>query len=217
MAYDVETGRRAQQKRAHRQAILAAAERALGERGDVAVDEIAALAGLAKGTVYNYFGDKAALVETVSQAVQQRVIDQVGQATAHVESPQTRIAIVLCALIKLALSDPGQANIIRDCLNHSSQSFGLPRLLELELRRMASAGALAVEDVRPSLGLILSTARAAMKQAIAGSQADRVEAAALVALCMRAVDRSAERELQAALCELDLSRDVLSRPGVALS
>jgi AcrR family transcriptional regulator len=48
----------------HRQQVLAAAERLFGERGfdGVTMDEIAAAAGVGKGTLYRRYGDKGQLV-----------------------------------------------------------------------------------------------------------------------------------------------------------
>lgn len=73
-----EYGKRARQKATHHEAILDAAERILGHRhpAEVAVDEIAAEAGVAKGTVYNYFADKVSLVEA-------NTVEQVGEPAAE--------------------------------------------------------------------------------------------------------------------------------------
>ncbi len=87
---DLKLGTRARQKIARRAAILAAAECALGSDGDVAVEEIASAAGLAKGTVYNYFPDKAALVEAVTQSVERRLLADI--VASPVSAPLARLA-----------------------------------------------------------------------------------------------------------------------------
>lgn len=63
----------------NRQAVLQAAERLLAERGHVSLDEVAAEAGVGKGTVFRRFGSRAGLIrellEERSRAVRENVTD----------------------------------------------------------------------------------------------------------------------------------------------
>src|SRR5690242_14984495 len=110
MSEGEKTGRRAQQKSARLRAILIAAEDALGA-GDATVEVIAAAAGLGKGTVYNYFPDKASLVEAVTRRVEARRLDEIA-ALAPIVRPQARLALVLCSLFRTAIDDPSGAAIL---------------------------------------------------------------------------------------------------------
>ncbi|SDX10278.1 transcriptional regulator, TetR family [Saccharopolyspora shandongensis] len=49
----------------NRQAVLEAAERLLAERGHVSLDEVAAEAGVGKGTVFRRFGNRAGLIREI--------------------------------------------------------------------------------------------------------------------------------------------------------
>lgn len=66
---------RARKKQQTRETILATGIRLIGERGldDLTVDEIAATAGVGKGTIYNYFPTKEAIVVAFLIEVERRV------------------------------------------------------------------------------------------------------------------------------------------------
>lgn len=101
-------------KAVHRQAILEAGEHALGAdlRECVAVDKIAVRAGLAKGTVYNYFVDKTALVEVVTQRVEARVVERIGRAKSGRLSAGARLAAAICCMFETAAQFPQEAVIL---------------------------------------------------------------------------------------------------------
>src|SRR5262245_18811860 len=69
---------------AMRQAILDAALAVFAERGYEAarLDDVAAKAGVAKGTLYLYFKDKEALFEALVRGAVSPLMDQAGQAAA---------------------------------------------------------------------------------------------------------------------------------------
>ena len=79
---------RARQRQERGEAILAAALRLFGERPYAAVrmEDIAAAAGLAKGTLYLHFADKDAIVVALGRGLLDRMADAMAPVTAAVES-----------------------------------------------------------------------------------------------------------------------------------
>jgi AcrR family transcriptional regulator len=78
------SGARRPQAAERRQAILDAALAVFAEHGYEAarLDDVAAKAGVAKGTLYLYFKDKEALFEALVRGAVSPLMDQVGQAAA---------------------------------------------------------------------------------------------------------------------------------------
>jgi AcrR family transcriptional regulator len=92
------------QPEARRQAILDAALTVFAESGFAAarLDDVAARAGVAKGTLYLHFRDKEALFEELVRSAVLPIIDQVSQAAA---APDVRAEDVLEAIFALFLKE----------------------------------------------------------------------------------------------------------------
>jgi AcrR family transcriptional regulator len=162
-------GKRDQQKRVHREAILAAGEHVLGAdlRRCVAVDRIAAEAGLAKGTVYNYFADKAALVEAVTQRVEARVVERIERAMWGLPNAAARLAAAIYVMLGTAAQFPEEAVILErriGAAGNDQSLIGALMLAELgnnEFDRLTDAVAR-----RAALTLLLSAVGLAMREVI---------------------------------------------------
>lgn len=197
-------GRRAQQKSARQCAILAAAEHALGADDDATVEMIAAGAGLAKGTVYNYFPDKVSLVEAVTRGVEARRLSEIAKALAIVR-PQARLALLLCGLLKTAIDDQsGAAILCRRMEEDGAASSAIGRAIFAELRAGGFCSAMSGEELSAALVLVLATMRAALTQ-IANMPNARQQrrVAAFVVLCMRAVGAGSEASESAVKVAMD--------------
>lgn len=206
-------GKRELLKVAHRQAILDAGERVLGAdlRECVAVDKIAAGAGLAKGTVYNYFADKAALVEAVTQRVEARVAERAGRAMSGLPSAGARVAAAICAMLKTAAQFPEEAVILERRIgaagSHQSLVGGLilAELSSKEFDRLAEAGA-----KRAALILVLSVICSGMREVACGrARWGEAEAQALMTRCLVALgigedQASLDARLAAGRSEMDM-------------
>ncbi|MCK2242553.1 MULTISPECIES: TetR/AcrR family transcriptional regulator [unclassified Crossiella] len=84
----------------NRQAILAAAERLIIERGPDAVtmDEIALAAGVGKGTLFRRFGDRSGLIHELLDQYRDEVTNQVDTACAAAADPVHRLLACLGVL-----------------------------------------------------------------------------------------------------------------------
>lgn len=206
---DLKLGTRARQKIARRAAILAAAECALGSDGDVAVEEIASAAGLAKGTVYNYFPDKAALVEAVTQSVERRLLADI--VASPVSAPLARLALLLCGLLERAGEDCSAAAIAcRRMAEGSGEGGAIGRAVAAELKMCGYASAMESDEESAALTLILGAMRAAMLQTcFAPHPRRRARDAVIAVMCLRALGAeadAAEATVETAMDALDASR-----------
>lgn len=208
-------GKREQQKLVHREAILEAGEHVLGAdlRRCVAVDKIAAQAGLAKGTVYNYFGDKAALVEAVTQRVEARVLERIERAMWNLPTARARVAAVIYTMFETATQFPEESVILERRIgaagSHESLigALILAELRNKEFDRLAEAGAR-----RAALTLILSAICSGMREVVCGRSCwGEAETLALVARCLAALgvdEEQASLEARVASSRLKWTYDV---------
>lgn len=92
-----------------RQRILRAAEATFAEKGfhPSSVEEIAALAGVAKGTIFYNFGSKAALFETVLRNGMQTITDAIRGVLATDRPPVDQIASIIELHVSTLLQNPG--------------------------------------------------------------------------------------------------------------
>lgn len=190
-------GKRELQKVVHRQAILEAAERVLGAdlRECVAVDRIAARAGLAKGTVYNYFCDKAALVEAVTQSVEARAAERINRAVGNLSPAGARVAAAICAMFETAARYPEQAVILERRIGASGGHESLiGRVLLKELRQGEFDCIAEISAQRAALTLILSAICSGMREVTrAHARWGADETQALIARCLVALGIGEER------------------------
>lgn len=209
MSERAETGTRARQKVARQRAILAAATQVLGVDDDATVDTIAAQAGLAKGTVYNYFADKQSLVEAVTRDVEARIVDEIA-AALPTAPPRVRLSLVLCAILKVATEDPCGAAILCSRLEEKAAGqTGIGRAIAAELEVDPFGGSMSDDETHAALTLMLCTMSAAMIEIVRTPKARQLKrAAAFVVLCMRAVGagaRASEAAADAAMEHLSMA------------
>lgn len=188
---------RERQKRVHRQAILEAGERVLGAELplSVAVDKIAAQAGLAKGTVYNYFAGKAALFEAITQNVETRTIERIERAMPDCLGGGARMAAAMGALFDTAARLPEQAVILERRLGATaSRETLIGAVLLEELQRADCVGAERPAELRAALMLLLSAICCGMREIRSGGKDwSAAETQSLIRRCLVALGIGEER------------------------
>ena len=97
-----------------RDALLAAGHRLLAERSmdALAIDEITQAAGVAKGSFYNHFEDKAALATVIRDDIRQEIEAAVAKVNAGVHDPAQRVARALATYMGYILESPQRAAVI---------------------------------------------------------------------------------------------------------
>ncbi len=97
-----------------REALLSAARglMAARSRDGFTVDDIVHTAGVAKGSFYNHFADKQALVDEVCKAIRAKEEGQIAAVNASSAEPAVRIARAMAVYARLALTFPDEARIL---------------------------------------------------------------------------------------------------------
>lgn len=156
--------RQAERKVAHRTAILDAAEQLMARSGDdVSVEAIADRAGLAKGTVYNHFANKDALMRAVARRVREAVATKVAAAVNQIDDAPGRLAAGMDVYLALAREDPDRGAILVQLIQDSiDPGSPINAALLAEIERGNARGELEAKPVHAAVTLVLAIVQAAM-------------------------------------------------------
>jgi AcrR family transcriptional regulator len=124
---------------ARRQAILDAALTVFAERGYEAarLEDVAAKAGVAKGTLYLYFKDKEALFEALVRGAVAPMLDQVGAAAAAPGLKATDILDLFFAMFQSEVLGTKRKLVLRLIISEGPR---FPVLAEFYYREVVSKG-----------------------------------------------------------------------------
>ncbi len=186
-------------------AIVRAARRLYAERGfaGVAVEEVAAAAGVTRGAVYHHFSSRRGLFAAVHADVQRSVADAVAAATDGLTDPAEGLVVGSRTFLAASAADDARQVVLVDgpaVLGWSQWRAGdaehSARLLEEVLGELHSAGRLGLPSVAAAAAL-LSGAMNEVALWVAGS-ADRERASAEAWETLHALLRAVVRPASAA-------------------
>jgi AcrR family transcriptional regulator len=122
-----------------RQAILKAALSVFAERGFAAarLDDVAARAGVAKGTLYLYFRSKEALFEALIRDAVSPVLAQVGRIAAEPDVPPVKALQAFFDLFQTQVLGSDRKLLLRLIIAEGSR---FPALAEIYYREVVSRG-----------------------------------------------------------------------------
>jgi len=102
---------RAQRTRA---ALIAAGRRLYSERpvDAVTVDDIVQAAEVGKGSFYNHFADRDALVRAIAAQIRASVETAVDRANAQETDPARRLARAVCSFLRYGVDEPEPARVL---------------------------------------------------------------------------------------------------------
>ena len=191
-----------------RDLLLDAAVRVFARKGAgaAAIHEIAAEAGLANGTFYNYSRTREELVDAASARLGARFHHEIAASRAHVADPAERIAIGSRRFVLQAMRDPTWgAAILRVWGGSSVLNAGTAGPLVDDLRNARRSGRIRYGSEAAAADLVQGSVLAGMRTVLEG-RAGEEHASAVAALVLRglgvaaaAADAIARRPLPALL------------------
>jgi AcrR family transcriptional regulator len=173
-----------------RLALLAAGLELLAERpiDAIAIDEVVARAGVAKGSFFNHFADKHAFGHAVAVTVRAEVEQRVALTNAGVADPLMRLAGGMLAGLGYALEKPRETVVmLRNLEISTARDHWLNRGISADMEAAVAAGAIRPEAATSGVRYWLGLCQVAMLNAIerrlgAEEAADRLGEMLLLAL-----------------------------------
>ena len=152
-----------------RSALLAAGFELLAERpiDAVAIDEVVALAGVAKGSFFNHFTDKASFGHAIGAAVRADLELRVGAANAGISDPVLRLAGGMRVAVHFALTERQQAVVmVRGMALSTAIDHQLNAGIRADIEALVASGQAREEAVRSGVRYWLGLCQIAMLNAI---------------------------------------------------
>jgi AcrR family transcriptional regulator len=148
-----------------RAALIAAGRRLFCERpvDAVTVDDIVQTAEVGKGSFYNHFTDRDALVRAVSGEIRASIERAVEHANASVEDPARRLARACCTYLRFALDEPERAGVlVRIHSGFTSVNAPLNRGLVEDISQGLAAGRFRVATIEAGVLYVLGVNQIAL-------------------------------------------------------
>jgi AcrR family transcriptional regulator len=148
---------------------MAAGRRLFCERpvDAVTVDDIVQAAGVGKGSFYNHFADREALVREITAEVRAGVELAIDRANANVEDPAQRVARACCTYFRFALDEPERAGfLVRVQSGHTSLNAPLNRGLIDDISRGLSVGRFRVATLESGVLYVLGVTQMALTRIV---------------------------------------------------
>lgn len=143
----------------------------------VAIDEIVGRAGVAKGSFFNHFADKAAFGQAVGAEIRVELEARIGAAHAGVADPFARLAGGMRTGLAFALDEPRKTAImIRNASNSTLRDQPLNQGVAADLNAAVATGRLRKEARQSGVRFWLGLCQVLMANAIE-RRIDRAEAA----------------------------------------
>ncbi|MEP0067818.1 TetR/AcrR family transcriptional regulator [Pyruvatibacter sp.] len=110
----VSPGYRGLRKTLSHDALLEAAEDLFAREGitAVSIDDIVDRAGVAKGTFYNHFHDKAHIAKVLALKLRREVREKIGEAKSGSDDPAVHLAIAMSMFLAFGQERPNAARIL---------------------------------------------------------------------------------------------------------
>ena len=155
------------QRRARmRLALVEAAMRLFAKQGIDAttIDEIVDLAGVAKGTFYNYFTDRSDIARAVAASVRIEMNRAVEELNVGIEDPAERVSRGVRLFLALAAFNPVRARMLSRMYDGGVDitSFGNEHLLG-DITEGVEQGAINVPSIEVALHLVVSIGTVGMR------------------------------------------------------
>lgn len=143
----------------------------------LAIDEIVGRAGVAKGSFFNHFADKAAFGEAIGSDIRAELEGRIGAANAGVSDPLARLAGGMRTGLAFALDEPRKAAImLRNASNSTLRDQPLNQGVAADMNAAVGTGRLRQAARESGVRFWLGLCQVLMANAIE-RRIDRAEAA----------------------------------------
>ncbi|MDP3855768.1 TetR/AcrR family transcriptional regulator [Phenylobacterium sp.] len=145
-----------------REALIGAGRRLFSERpaDAVSIDDIVQAADVAKGSFYNHFPDREALVRAVTSEIRAGVELAVRAANEGVEDPARRAARAVCVYLRYGVDEPERARVmVRVHDGHTTTSAPLNRHLVEDVTQGLASGRFAIATMESGVLFILGVSQ----------------------------------------------------------
>lgn len=133
----------------------------------VAIDDIVAAADVAKGSFYNHFPDKEALVRVVTGDIRAGIERGVARANQGIEDPARRVARAVCVYLRYALDEPERARVlVRMQGGHTSLNAPLNQGLVEDVSAGLASGRFAIPTTEAGVLHILGVGQIALARLV---------------------------------------------------
>jgi AcrR family transcriptional regulator len=153
-----------------REALLRAGRTLFAERpvDAVAIDDIVQAADVAKGSFYNHFTDRDALVRAVTGEIRSEIEARIGEANAGVEDPARRVARATCVYLSFAVDEPQRARVLaRVQMGLINLASPLNKGLADDLAAGLAAGRFSIATLESGALFVMGVNQAALARACA--------------------------------------------------
>ena len=154
---------------ANRPALMGAAEELFGLRGfsNVSIDEITARAGVAKGTFYNHFADKADIANHIALEIRTGLRERIGEMKSTSADPARHLAIAMSLFLHLALEQPNRALILVSLINDPTDvNSPMNAPVRLTLHSGEASGRFRLTSIAASLIMVIGIVSAGIRNLI---------------------------------------------------
>lgn len=207
-------------RRRTRQALIRAGEVLLAVRPveAIAVDDIVREAGVAKGSFFNHFKDKAELARVVAAEVRLRMEQRVGVVNAGWEDPEARLVRGVCAFVAYARAHPDEARaMLRSQDRPAPPDHPLNAGLRADLEAGLRAGGFRAPGLEPAILMVSGVCQILLSSVLDGPRLaarDAVLVAETLTLMLIGLGLPPERaERRAREAASDLIVDFADPPG----
>ena len=161
-----------------RLALVEAAMRLFAKQGIDAttIDEIVDLAGVAKGTFYNYFTDRSDIARAVAASVRIEMNQAVEEINKGYDDPAERVSRGVRLFLALAAFNPVRARMLSRMYDGGVDitSFGNEHLLG-DIRDGVEQGAINVPSVEVALHLVVSVGTVGMRHLLLNGAGEEIK------------------------------------------
>lgn len=150
--------------------LIESAMKVVGEQGFDAptIEDFISAAGVARGTFYNYFKTKDALLTALASHVADTINTQILPLFRGVDDPAHRIAIAIHSFIAISRRDPDWGWILVRSLPHVGGGWSdeMRRGVLVDIRKGRRTGRFHVPSVASAVALGIGTLAAAIRTAL---------------------------------------------------